>query len=76
MTDEEVGQFVSGARMRTIVVNAHRLIGKKYKSSPLWGLVSDLTGHGSTMSANLCTSVNLKPCQPCSVKELERINDV
>lgn len=61
------------ARMRIIVENAHRLLGKRYKSSPLWSLVSDLTGHGSSMSCNLLKGCGVAPCQPCGNKVLEKL---
>lgn len=65
---------ISGNRLRALVINAHQLLGKRYRGSPLWSLVSDLTGHGSTVSCDICTSVNLNPCQPCGGNKLSDAN--
>lgn len=66
---------ITGSRLRVLIINAHRLLGRKYRGSPLWSLVSDLTGHGCTVSTEICQSVNLAPCQPCGGKELRESND-
>lgn len=62
---------ISGRRMETLIRNAHRLLGKRYKQTPLWAIVADLTGHGSTISGQMCSAANLDPCQPCSNKKLK-----
>lgn len=61
---------ITGNRLRVLIINAHRLLGQKYRGSPLWALVSDLTGHGCTVSCEICQNVNLDPCQPCGAKQL------
>lgn len=61
---------IEGARLRSLIENAHRLLGKRFKGEPLWSLVSTLTGHGSTMSCELLKSVGLDACQPCGSKKL------
>jgi hypothetical protein len=63
---------MSGDEARTIILNCHRLLGKtqRFRGVPLWGLVSQVTGHGSGFSADICVSANLDPQQKCGVKSL------
>lgn len=56
---------IAGERLRCLIMNAHRLLRPKYRGSPLWALVSDLTGYGSTTSCHICRSVGLEPVQMC-----------
>lgn len=62
---------MSGKNARMIIINCHTYLGRKFKGSPLWSLVSSITGHGSGYSYEICVSANLDPMQPCSVKELK-----
>jgi hypothetical protein len=43
--------------------NVHSLLQKnrKYARSPNWALVSDVTGHGSTISAQICREIGWDP---------------
>jgi hypothetical protein len=59
------------ARVQIAIVNLHRMLGRKYRTSPLWALVSDVWGHGSTVSGEICIACGLDPCQPCSAKKLK-----
>jgi hypothetical protein len=63
---------MSGDEARTIILNCHRLLGKKlpFVGSPLWSLVSQVTGHGGSFSADICVSANLDPQQKCGAKSL------
>lgn len=61
---------LSPARLRCTISALNRLLGRKYKGSPLWSLVSDVFGHGSTESTNICRLAGLNPCQPCGGNEL------
>ncbi len=63
---------ISGQRLTTMISCAHRLLRSRYRGSPLWALVSDLTGHGSTISAEICQQAGYDPCQPCGSKMLKR----
>ena len=65
---------ITGARLRCLIRNAQGLLRFKYRKSPLWSLVSALTGHGSGESINLCKSINLDPHQECGVKFLKPAN--
>lgn len=62
---------ISGMRLRCLIQNAHRLLGRKYSRCSLWGLVSDLTGNGSSVSCDICKHVGLDPHQLCGVKDLK-----
>lgn len=65
---------IEGARLHTLICNAQRLLGKRYKKSPLWSLVSDLTGHGSTISTEICQQCGIDPGQPCDSKYLKKLS--
>lgn len=56
---------IAGNRVRSVIVNAHSMMASRYRGRALWGLVSDLTGHGSTESIRLCVAVELDPHQKC-----------
>ena len=64
---------IKGQRLTVLIANAHRLLRLRYRNSPLWGLVSDLTGYGSTSSAALCRAAGYDPHQQCRVKILKGI---
>ena len=53
---------ISGLRLRGLFLNAGRLLERKYGKSPMWALVSDLTGHGCTMSIKLCNELGFDAC--------------
>lgn len=58
-------------RLRCLFQNAHRLLKRRYSGLPLWSLVSDLTGYGSTVSGEICMRLNLDPHQDCKIKTLK-----
>jgi hypothetical protein len=58
------------SRVEIAIRNLHRMLGRKYRTSPLWALVSDVWGHGSTVSGEICIACGFDPCQPCSAKKL------
>lgn len=64
------GLRLSGNNGRIVIINAHAMLRRRYKQIPLWCLVSDLTGHGSGFSADVCRSANLDPLQNCGAKQL------
>lgn len=61
---------IQGERLTVLISNAHRLLKARYRNSPLWSLVSDLTGHGSQASAELCRDAGYDPHQKCGAKYL------
>lgn len=64
---------IAGSRLRLLIGNSHRLLRRKYRGSPLWALVSDLTGHGSTISAEICKQAEYDPNQMCVVQKLHNL---
>lgn len=52
--------LITGEVARTVIKNAARLT-QKFKGSPLWSLVSQITGHGCGNSIKICESANLDP---------------
>ena len=50
----------------TLLRNAHRLLKTKYRNVPLWSFIADLTGHGSTYSAEIATHFEWDPFAPAS----------
>lgn len=52
--------LITGVAARTVIKNAARLT-QKFKGSPLWSLVSQITGHGCGNSIKICESANLDP---------------
>lgn len=62
---------ITGPSLRCLIQNAHRLLRHRFRRSPLWSLVSQLTGHGSGVSRRICQSVNLDPDQDAGAKTLK-----
>lgn len=58
------GLLISGKVAWQIIANARYVAGSRYRKLPLWVLVRDLTGHGSTNSYKICRSAGLDPNQP------------
>jgi len=71
---ETKAHVIEGRRLAVLISNAHRLLGTKYRRSPLWALVSDLTGHGATISSEICTQAGYDPCQPCGPIKLKSLS--
>lgn len=61
---------LSGKHAGLIIRNVARMAARKYRHRPLWALVADMTGHGSTTSTIICASANLNPNQTVTVKPL------
>lgn len=61
---------IEGERLKCIIQNAHRLLKNKHKGQPLWVIVSELTGHGSQVSAQLCHQCGFEPDAKCGSKSL------
>ncbi len=61
---------IAGARLTCLIINAHQLLCAKYSKCALWCLVTDLTGHGSTVAAEICQQAGLDPHQSCSNRTL------
>lgn len=61
---------LSGETGRIVIINAQAMLRRRYNKTPLWCLVSDLTGHGSGYSIQICRSANLDPMQNCGAKQL------
>lgn len=68
-TDE--AHVIEGVRLRCLIANARRLLRRQYRTSPLWALVSDLTGHGATVSGEICRQCGYDPMQLCGTKDLQ-----
>ncbi len=66
---------IEGIRLTQVIINCHRVLRGKYKSSPLWALVGDVTGHGSQYSREICIQSNLDPDQSCWNKDLKNLID-
>ena len=74
MTNDETHHVIAGNRLACLISNCHRLLRGKYKGSPLWAMVSDITSHGSTYSVEICLQSGYDPNQKCSVKELRKFS--
>lgn len=61
---------VGDEQMRCIITNAHQLLRRKMRRQPLWSLVQQVFGNGSTTSAIICKQVGLDPDRDCGAKEL------
>lgn len=55
-----------------VLKNAHRLFRRhpQFRGMPLWGFVSELTGHGSTVSSEICAEFGWNPDQPTAKAEM------
>ncbi len=55
-----------------VLKNAHRLFKRhaQFRSVPLWGFVSELTGHGSTVSSEICVQFGWNPDEFTAKAEL------
>jgi len=52
---------IEGDRLKCLISNLKSLLKRKYKGRPLWALVSDATGHGSTVSSEICIQCGFDP---------------
>ena len=64
---------ISGQQARLVIKNCHLLLRKnrRYKGLPLWSMVSDIAGHGSGYSIEICRSASLDPHQLCTANKLK-----
>ncbi len=62
---------ISGEVARAIIINVKNLVYRQYKKAQLWSLVSDITGHGSGYSRDVCKSANLDPNQLITARPLK-----
>lgn len=67
----EASLRLSKERLRLLIINANHISGNRYKLSPLWSLVADLFGHGSTEACNICNMAGLNPHQACGIGRME-----
>jgi hypothetical protein len=65
---------IHGETARLIIANAHQVLRYKYRGTPLWALVKDLTGHGSGYSQEICLSADYDPDQMCGVAHLKDVD--
>lgn len=54
---------LSNSRMALLLGNVVRMLPKAYLKAPLWSVVSDLTGHGSSYSCEICKQLGFDPHQ-------------
>jgi hypothetical protein len=66
---------IRGQRLRSLIQNVHRLTRHKYRKQPLWVLVRDITGFGSSSAGHLCIRLNLDPFQNAGVKTLKNYEE-
>lgn len=45
------------SRQKLVLKNAHRLLRRHYKGVPLWSFISEMSGHGSGYSAEICKAI-------------------
>lgn len=64
--------LISGEVARIIIVNSYALLRHKFRGTPLWSMVSQITGHGSGYSYIICDSAGLDGGQTCGP---EKLND-
>ncbi len=62
---------IGGNRLACLIANCHRLLRHKYRKTPLWAMVSDITSHGSTYSVEICLQAGYDPNQNCGVAKLK-----
>ena len=61
---------MSGENARIIITNCHAVMRRRFRGTQLWGMVAQITGHGSGYSADICKTAGLDPMQPCGAKRL------
>lgn len=54
---------MSGENAREIIRNCHALLKNTHRGRVLWSMVSEITGHGSGYSIEICKSAKLDPFQ-------------
>lgn len=61
---------IEGDRLALIIRNAHRILRhtSAYRGAPLWVMVRDLTGHGSTVSKEICFECGINPYSTSELK--------
>lgn len=63
-------------QLRSLIRNAHARLGTdvRYKGKPLWFLVADLFGFGSTHASETCREAGFYPHQKCGAGTLKVID--
>ena len=56
-------QLLAGITVKRMLTNAHALLRHKYRKTPLWALVVDVCGVGSTRGAQICREFGWNPDQ-------------
>ena len=62
---------ISGTELEKLIENCHRLLRAQYRTSPLWALVSDITGHAASFACDICVQCGYNPNQPCGAEKLQ-----
>jgi len=67
----EVARTLEALPRRMLII-LHSRFGKKakWKGSPLWTFISDITAHGSTYSCDICHALGWNPHQDCALANL------
>lgn len=47
------------------------MLRHRYRKTPLWAMVSDITSHGSTYSVEICLQAGYDPNQNCGSEKLK-----
>jgi hypothetical protein len=62
---------IAGNRLACLIANCHRMMRHRYRRTPLWAMVSDITSHGSTYSIEICLQAGYDPNQNCGSAKLK-----
>jgi hypothetical protein len=68
MTPEQINP----TRMQCVVRNCHQLLRKRYHGEPLWCMVVDVFGFGSSSAVQFCKDLGFDPHQSLAAKELKK----
>ena len=62
---------IAGNRLACLIANCHQMMRHRYRKTPLWAMVSDITSHGSTYSVEICLQAGYDPNQNCGSAKLK-----
>lgn len=51
----------------TLILNAHRMAGRKFKGQPLWGFITGVCAVGSHSAVEICRELGWNPHQDASI---------
>jgi len=71
MSESVKEHVIAGRRLTCAIANCHRMLRHRYRKSPLWALVSDITGHGSGHSIEICLQCGYDPHGSAGLKTLK-----